>query len=86
MIATRGGKLLSAQMAVEKAKSEVKKALEHPEEIRQGLKDPTVFLFYRAAGSRRSICAVVKRLDRDGFLLTAYPTDSIKEGDRVWPR
>lgn len=51
--------------------SKVKKALEHPEEIRQSRKDPTVFLFYKAAGTRRSICAVVKRLDRDGFLITA---------------
>ena len=66
--------------------SQVKKALEKPNEIRQSRKDPTVFLFYRAAGRRRWICAVAKRLGRDGFLITAYPTDSIKEGDRVWPR
>jgi hypothetical protein len=25
-------------------------------------------------------------LDGDGFLVTAYPCDKIKEGDRVWPR
>jgi hypothetical protein len=31
-------------------------------------------------------CAVAKREDDDGFLITAYPTDAIKEGIRVWPK
>jgi hypothetical protein len=28
---------------------------------------------------------VVKRLDGDGFLITAYPCDKVKEGNRIWP-
>ena len=66
--------------------SRVERALEDPDEIRQRQKDPMVFLFYKATGSRRWICVVAKRLGLDGFLITTYPTDSIKEGDRVWPK
>jgi hypothetical protein len=29
---------------------------------------------------------VAKRLDGEGCLVTVYPCDKIKEGDRVWPR
>jgi hypothetical protein len=34
----------------------------------------------------RWVCAVAKRLNEDGFLITTYPTDAIKEGERIWPR
>ncbi len=33
----------------------------------------------------RWVCAVAKRLNGDGFLITAYPTDVVKEGVQVWP-
>jgi hypothetical protein len=66
--------------------SQVRRALEYPDEIRQSRKDPMVFLFYMAVGSRRWTCVVAKRLGLEGFLITTYPTDSIKEGDRVWPK
>jgi hypothetical protein len=66
--------------------AEVKIALEAPEEIRQSRKDRSVFLFYRAERAKRWICAVVKREDSEGFLITAYLTGAIKEGARVWPR
>jgi len=44
-----------------------------------------VLLFYKASGDRRWVCAVCRRLNGDGFLITAYPTDAIKEGDHLWP-
>ena len=47
--------------------------------------DHDVLLFYKTVDSRRWVCAVCKRLNGDGFLITAYPTDAIKEGDRIWP-
>ncbi|MBM3189465.1 MAG: DUF4258 domain-containing protein [Chloroflexi bacterium] len=65
--------------------AEVRGALEEPNEIRLSRGDRTVYLFYRASGQRQ-ICAVAKRLNGDGFLITAYPTDAIKEGVRIWPR
>ena len=48
--------------------------------------DASVFLFYKAAQARRWVCAVAKQRNEDGFVITAYPTDAIKEGVRVWPR
>ena len=60
-------------------------ALETLDEVRQSRADPTVYLFYSVQQSKRGVCAVAQRKDGDGFLITAYPTDAIKEGERVWP-
>ena len=64
----------------------VKAALETPDQIRQSRGDSKVFLFYKAEQSRRWVCAVAKEREGSGFLITAYPTDAIKEGVRVWPK
>ena len=32
------------------------------------------------------ICAVVRHLNDEGFLMTAYFTEAIKEGELVWKR
>ena len=65
---------------------EVKRTLRDPEEIRRSKKDPTVYLFYREERQGRWICVVVKRLNDEGFVITTYPTDRIKEGERIWSR
>lgn len=66
---------------------EVKTALDQPDEIRRSRRDAHVLLFYRREGDRlRWVVAVAKRSDGEGFLITAYRTDAIKEGERVWPR
>jgi hypothetical protein len=64
----------------------VKATLENPEQVRQSRSDPRVFLFYRPEGASRWVCAVSKRAADQGFLMTAYPTDAIKEGTQVWPK
>ncbi|MBI1876340.1 MAG: DUF4258 domain-containing protein [Acidobacteria bacterium] len=61
----------------------VKLALESPDEARQSRTDPEVLLFYKAERPKRWTCAVVKRIDHESFLVTAYPTDAIKEDVRV---
>jgi len=63
---------------------DVQETLKHPDEIRRSKSDSNVYLFYRAERPGRWICAVVKRLNRDAFLVTTYPTDAIKEGERTW--
>ena len=65
---------------------EIKLTLENPAEIRISKTDPAVHLFYRSERSERWVCAVAKRLNGEGFLITAYPTDAIKEGERIWPK
>jgi hypothetical protein len=66
--------------------SAVKTALENPDEVRQSRADSKVLLFYKAEVARRWVCAVAKQVDDGGFLVTAYPTDTIKEGVRIWPK
>jgi hypothetical protein len=65
---------------------EVKAVLENPAEIRRSRSDPTVYLFYKSKRLRRWVCAVTKKQNSEGFLITAYPTDAVKEGERIWPR
>ena len=65
--------------------SSVRLTLGSPDEIRASRTDPEVLLFYKAEGARRWVCAVTKRAPDEAFLVTAYPTDAIKEGIRVWP-
>ena len=66
--------------------SEVQETLENPDEIRLSRRDPSVYLFYKSERTRRWVCVVTKRLNGEGFLITTYPTDAIKEGVRIWPR
>jgi hypothetical protein len=64
---------------------DVKETLQNPSEIRQSKGDLAVYLFYKAERLKRWVCAVAKRLDGTGFLITAYPTDAVKEGELIWP-
>ncbi|PIU32566.1 MAG: hypothetical protein COT06_02035 [Syntrophobacteraceae bacterium CG07_land_8_20_14_0_80_61_8] len=64
----------------------VQDTLKAPAQIRLSRSDRSVYLFYRQERVERWICAVVKRLNGEGFLITTYPTEAIKEGDRVWPK
>ena len=65
--------------------AEVKATLSDPDEIRRSRKDPQVLLFYRGK-TPRWMCAVVRRGDGAGFLITAYPTDAVKAGETIWTR
>ena len=66
--------------------SDVKATLTQPDEIRLSRKDGNVHLFYRQERVGRWVCAVTRRLNGEGFLITAYPTDTIKEGNHLWPK
>ncbi len=65
---------------------EVKTALQEPDEIRKSKRDEAVYLFYKSEQTGKLVCAVTRRLDGEGFLITAYPTDAVKEGERIWPK
>ena len=66
---------------------DVRRTLSDPDQIRQSRSDPAVFLFYTGEKPGRWLSAVVKRVDNDdGFLITAYPTDAIKEGELRWTK
>ncbi|MEP7233654.1 MAG: DUF4258 domain-containing protein [Ignavibacteriota bacterium] len=65
---------------------EVKGCLGSPDEIRESRSDRSVYLFYKKMRSNRWICAVTKRLNGAGFLITTYITDAVKEGKNIWNR
>jgi len=60
--------------------------LQKPDEIRRSRRDEDVYLFYKKEKARRWICAIAKRSNDDGFLITTYPTDAIKEREIVWTK
>ena len=61
----------------------VKQALSNPDEIRRSSRDAQVLLFY-LAGEHRWVVAVARLADSEGYLITAYQTDAIKEGETIW--
>ncbi len=63
---------------------DIQEVLIYPDEIRLSQSDPQVYLFYRTDGDQRWLCAISKRLNGEGFLVTAYRTGAIKEGAVVW--
>jgi hypothetical protein len=64
--------------------TEVKQALAEPDEIRRSSRDPDILLFYLILKKKRWVVAVARQLNGDGFLITAYQTDAIKEGESIW--
>ena len=78
-------KILLKHPELEGRLKDVKQALLNPVEVRKSRRDDLIFLFYSDT-ERYWICVVAKQDGAKGFLVTAYITDSIKEGERVWPK
>ncbi|WJI28450.1 DUF4258 domain-containing protein [Thermosynechococcus sp. B3] len=66
--------------------ADVQNTLSDPNEIRLSKADAQVYLFYRDDGAKRWVCTVAKRLNGEGFLITAYRTSVIKEGELLWQK
>lgn len=62
----------------------VKEILTNPDEIRKSLIDASVFLYYKKFD--KLYCVVAKHLNKEGFIITAYPTDKLKEGEIIWTK
>jgi hypothetical protein len=79
-------KLIIKHPDIAELEAEVTQTLTNPDEIRQSRRDPNIVLFYLTLKAKRWVVAVARRLNGDGFLITAYQTDAIKEGDLIWHR
>ena len=64
---------------------ELKEALEDPDFVKASTYDKSVLLFYKSAG-KEYIVVVAKNLGKEGFVITAYITDFVKEGEMVWKK
>lgn len=67
----------------------IAETLLRPEQVVQSFSDPQARLYYRfyfrTMVGGKFLCVVVKTLDADAFVLTAYLTDRIKKGVPLWP-
>lgn len=70
---------------IKKYEKEVKETLENPDEIRKSKKDPSVFLYYKKYKAW-FVCVLVRHLNNEGYIITAYVADKIKKGDIIWQR
>ena len=61
----------------------MKNALRSPIEVRRSRRDPNIYLYY-GAFKDKLICVVVKHLNKEGFIVTAYPTRRMVPGETVW--
>lgn len=64
---------------------EVKQTLGESDEIRVSRRDKAVLLFYKIF-DKRYLCVVVRFFKKRGFIVTAYWTKKIKEGELKWKR
>lgn len=65
-------------------KDVVMETLRNPDEIRKSSIDENVFLYYKELD--RLYYVVAKQIEKEGFLITAYPTDKVKEGKTIWKK
>jgi hypothetical protein len=65
-------------------------ALRSPEIVRRSNTDNTFYLYYRyhkgTIVGDKWLCVVVKYLDNDAFIITAYLTDKLKTGEQICPK
>lgn len=68
----------------------IEETLLQPERVIESFSDPTAKLHYRYYAKTlvggKYLCVVVKTVDVDAFVLTAYLTDKIKRGISIWPK
>lgn len=70
--------------SIAKYEKQVKEALQNPDEIRESQQDERVHLYYKHIG-KLHICVVVDHIqETEGYIITAYLTDRIKEGKPIY--
>lgn len=69
--------------------AEIERVLVSPQTVRRSRSDDAVRLFYefyaRTIVDGKWLCVVVKYLQEDAFVVTAYLTDKPKKGETLWP-
>jgi hypothetical protein len=69
--------------------AKIERVLRQPQLVRRSRTDETVRLFYefyaQTIVNGKWLCVVVKYLEGDAFVVTAYLTDKPKAGEDLWP-
>lgn len=66
----------------------IKETAVNPDEVRASVHGSSVLLFYKfyeeTPVTEKYLIVVIKSLNREGFIVTAFFTDRVKKGDSVW--
>jgi len=66
----------------------IKETVVNPDEVRASIHDPSVLLFYKlyekTPVTEKYLIVVIKFLNKEGFIVTAFFTDRVKKGGLVW--
>ena len=69
--------------------AEIERVLREPQLVRRSRSDAAVQLFYefytQTIVGGKWLCVVVKYMENDAFVVTAYLTDKPKLGEDLWP-
>jgi hypothetical protein len=69
--------------------AEIENVLRRPRSVRRSRSDAALRLFYEfyphTVVGGKWLSVVVKYLDHDAFVVTAYLTDKLKPGEDLWP-
>lgn len=69
--------------------AEIARVVRQPQLVRRSRSDAAVCLFYEFYAQTivggKWLCVVVKYIENDAFVVTAYLTDKPKAGEDLWP-
>ncbi len=69
--------------------SRIKEAAMAPDAVHKSIRVKDIALFYKlfekTPVGKKYICVVAKLINYEYHIITAYYTDRIKEGDKIWP-
>ena len=67
-----------------KYEEQVKETLKDPDQMRKSQQDSRVRLYYKSIG-KLYVCVVTDHVTaKEGYIITAYLTDRIKEGEQIY--
>lgn len=79
-----------AHPEMETMETAIASTLSDPEIVRKSKTDASVYLYYcyheETKVGNKWLCVVVKQLENDAFIITAYLTDKLKTGEQQWPK
>jgi hypothetical protein len=68
----------------------IKETVVNPDEVRESIHDPSVLLFYKlykgTPVTEKHLLVVIKTLNRECFIVTAFFTDIVKKGGLIWKK
>jgi len=68
----------------------IKETVMNPDEVRESTHDPSILLFYKlyeeTPVTEKYLLVVIETQNREGFIVTAFFTDTMKKGGVVWKK